>query len=88
MTFVRSTWFKYMYSIIHLIYILIFYYLQFYPYGQFHGDSSLPEIFDSNSPEICLSDDFIFYGDYIRSVYVRMLMYHTDAHTKLHLQTL
>ena len=46
--------------------------LQFYPYGDSHGDTSLryPYIGEGSSSVITLSQEFVFYGQVVRTAYV------------------
>ena len=48
------------------------YLLQFYPYGNVNGDTSLPRTFstEGSSLAITLSQDFVFYGQIVRAAYV------------------
>ena len=43
--------------------------LQFYPYGNSNGDTSLP-VGEGSSSVITLSQDFVFYGQVVRTAYV------------------
>jgi len=44
--------------------------MQFYPFGLSESDNTLPMGGDTTSGEISLLEDFIFYDEVIRSVYV------------------